>query len=131
MTFLHIPCRALAISLAFLFFTSVMFFPSDDLTGLEEIDSAFSSGNIDYYAWEWLEVGGSTDDDTIGEMVVLPDGDVIISGSFKSSIVIDSCTGNMAPNSGSGLNSLFVAKINKNGSCDWINTVSGNDDTPR
>ena len=128
---MQIRCRKLSICLVFLFCTSVLFFPSNDLTGLEEINSDFSQGNNDHYAWEWLDVGGSVDSDSIGEMVVLPEGGVIISGSFKSSVTIDSCTGNMAPNSNSGWNSLFIAKINNNGSCDWINTVSGNEHTPR
>jgi len=106
-------------------------FEYEEMSELKSLDYRQDSSSTDRKAWEWLTVGGSSHDDTIGEMVVLPDGDVIISGSFKSSIVIDSCTGNMAPNSNSGFNSLFVAKINKNGSCDWINTVSGNGDTPR
>jgi hypothetical protein len=106
-------------------------FAYEEINELESQDNRYDSSVTDRKAWEWLNVGGSSEDDYIGEMVVLPDGDVIISGSFKSSIVIDSCTGNMAPNYWSGANAVFVAKINKNGTCDWINTVSGNQHTPR
>ena len=75
MTRLHIPSRTLATSLVFLFCTSVIFFPSNDLTGLEEIESNLSSAYTNHYAWEWLDVGGSVDDDSQIEMSVLPDGD--------------------------------------------------------
>ena len=106
-------------------------FEDEEMNVLESQDNRYDSSATDRKAWEWLNVGGSSEDDRIGEMVVLPDGDVIISGSFKSSIVIDSCIGYMAPNYWSSANAVFVAKINKNGTCDWINTVSGNQHTPR
>ena len=103
----------------------------EEISELKSLDYRYDSSTSDLKAWEWLKVGGSVDTDSIGEMIVLPNGDAIISGSFDSSVTIDSCTANMAPNSNSGFASVFVAKIDKGGSCDWINTVSGSKSTPR
>ena len=89
----------------------------EEISELKSLDYRYDSSTSDRKAWEWLKVGGSVDTDSIGEMIVLPNGGAIISGSFDSSVTIDSCTANMAPNSNSGFASVFVAKIDKNGSC--------------
>ena len=125
------PHRALFLSLILVLASHLAMFSGEEINPLESISSRQDSSSTDRKAWEWVTGGGSSYGDQVSDMIVLPSGEVYVTGFFQSSISIgSSCNGNMAPNSNSVWYSIFIAKFDLNGSCDWINTVSGLNNVP-
>ena len=100
-------------------------FEYEEMSELKSLDYRQDSSSTDRQAWEWVVGGGSDYDDSVKDMIVLPNGEVYVAGIFRSSITIGTCTGNMAVNSNTQVFSIYIAKFDLNGSCNWINTVSG------
>ena len=115
--------------LLFASFTPIAF-AYEEINELESQDKRYDSFTVDQKAWEWAVGGGSSSSDTVKDMIVLPSGDIYLAGIFRSSITIGACNGNMAVNSQLGYLSIFVAKFDLNGSCSWINTISGPSNVP-
>ncbi|MBI31537.1 MAG: hypothetical protein CMB72_02925 [Euryarchaeota archaeon] len=105
-------------------------FEYEEMSELKSLDYRYDSSTSDRKAWEWVTGGGSSYPDQVSDMIVLPSGEIYVTGYFQDSISIGSCNGNMAPNSNSVWYSIFIAKFDLNGSCDWINTVSGLHNVP-
>ena len=105
-------------------------FQYEEMNELESQDYRYDSSTTDQQAWEWAVGGGSDYDDAVKDMVVLSNGEVYVAGIFRSSITIGTCNADMAVNSNTAWFSIFVAKFAINGSCSWINTVSGLSNVP-
>ena len=124
------PQRAFFLTLILVLSSQLVMFSGEEINPLESIVSGQYSPVSDQQAWEWAIGGGSSYDDAVKDMIVLPNGEVYLAGIFRSSITIGTCNANMAVNSNTAWFSIFVAKFAINGSCSWINTVSGLSNVP-
>jgi len=105
-------------------------FQYEEMNELESQDYRYNSSATDQQAWEWAIGGGSDYDDAVKDMIVLSNGEVYVAGIFRSSITTGTCSADMAVNSDTAWYSIFIAKFAVDGSCSWINTVSGLSNVP-
>ena len=75
----------------------------------------------DYVAWEMVTTAISPNEDYASGIVVNDNDELIIVGTFRDELTINVCT---AEGQGQGHLGLFVAKLDSNGTCIWISTIS-------
>jgi len=84
--------------------------------------NAISQPPPKFLGWENVITGISVRNDYGNAIVSDQFGNVFVSGTFGQQIILGNCSA-IADSTG-GYRSSFVAKINNNGSCQWISTIS-------